>query len=46
MAAEATKLGVAHFLFDFFEIVTQVCGRKGRDIRENPLPHGEVKKKG
>lgn len=45
MAAEATKLGVAQFLFDYSEIVTQACGGKGRDLKENALTHGGVKKK-
>lgn len=45
MAAEATKLGAAHFLFDYSEIVTQACGGKGRDLEENALTHGGVKKK-
>lgn len=45
MAAKATKLGLGHFLFDFFETVTHACSGKGRDLKENTLPHGEVKKK-
>lgn len=37
-----------HLLFFFFdgsEIETRTCSRKGRDLKENPLPPGEVKKK-
>lgn len=45
MAAEATALGVAHFLFDYSEIATQACGGKERGLKENPLPYGGVKKK-
>lgn len=45
MAAEATVLGVAHFLFDDSEIVTQAGGGKERGLKENPLPYGGVKKK-
>lgn len=33
------------FFFDGSEIETRTCSRKGRDLKENPLPPGEVKKK-
>lgn len=45
MAAKATKLGLDHFIFYYFETATHACGGKGRDLKENALPHGKVKEK-